>query len=954
MLLAPSARIGWGAWGPPQDIPDLAVQAEDATEPVEQHRAEEWQLACAGFVDGSGWEDIKLTKIQRVAGMKHLLAWDNALRAIGVEHGLAAFVADPTQCAKGISDLPLLDSMSARPPSITFALDQGPQSFPTVFYMAYALKLHVFWHYDASHRLWNDVKDALAETGNWGFVCISTLAMNLDFGPWDGSEFFHRSAEALRHFVANGSSSHPLFSRFVAEIAADDGLEDGGLLSSAQRQELFQSLASHRAWSRKSVRVALCRWFGWLDAAERFLETWHVRLLTYLWVCVISGYGGLIDHELMQGRSEAPLQEASAADAEPMSRSNQRIETLRGRCRNTLHLTAGWMADSSNREFLQAIVHLVRPLREWHGAQNKAVRSPVEAREFFIECARGGGLKPLDEMMQSFRNSSSLEAFGFRINYNPNARSPPADLEFDLREEASLAQRLVHIAFALAKHRIMSMTHYMYSFPGAFVLALSREVEDQGWLLAWMKSAWGAFQAFEESGLRNTRFWCLIDQRSVMRIQVCRSFFRQGVASGFSRFDDVQRQIASDLFEGLCQTKVIEDTVHAAKEAEQFESRNGLGSSKSKWIDPIKAKILCQTHRYTEVAPVDGGLTAPASRAQDGLPQGLFEPTRKMASLGGISEHASASSPSWPTFSGRSMCKVVADMFLLDACFRSPTGVTLGYQAGFALFLNRGLLVRKRDAPQAQFFVVGQMYYVSILVPAAEVQIVSGVVAYGFSELVKSNLVFQVVLDLDDWEATPIEWASPLILARRYGRSVRNVGLVALPTGPSEGVLKAAARHCFWGITSGALDLALDQLGMSKPSRVFDKIIALLQRLLGPLSDEELLKLLRRRLNTSDESLKGLLAADGVAEELGKQDVAMVKETSACRSIRRRVGFLFAPRVCGAFLVSSFVQAFGVRTATRVMFAAGLLMRWMALSGMLPSVFLDSGCFRSLWRSSAH
>lgn len=191
------------------------------------------------------------------------------------------------------------------------------------------------------------------------------------------------------------------------------------------------------------------------------------------------------------------------------------------------------------------------------------------------------------------------------------------------------------------------------------------------------------------------------------------------------------------------------------------------------------------------------GCPPPQSRAQGGLPQDLFEPKRKSASMAGISDYASAPSPSWPTFSGRSMCKVVADVFLLEACFRSPTGFTLGYQAGLALFLKRGLLVKKKGASQPQFFVIGQMYYVSILVPAAEVQIVQGVSAYGFSELVKSNLVFQVVLDLDDWEATPIDWVSPLILARRYGRALHSSGIVALPSGPAEGVLKAAARHCF-------------------------------------------------------------------------------------------------------------------------------------------------------------
>lgn len=244
-----------------------------------------------------------------------------------------------------------------------------------------------------------------------------------------------------------------------------------------------------------------------------------------------------------------------------------------------------------------------------------------------------------------------------------------------------------------------------------------------------------------------------------------------------------------------------------------------------------------------------------------------------------IATYASTSSPSWPTFSGRSMCKVVSDMCLLDHCHRSPTGFTLGDQAALALFMNRGLMVRKQGEPGEHFFVVGQMYYVSILVPAVEVLVDgnNGLKGFSIAEISKANLVFQVVLDLDDWEATPIEWATPLILSHRLGRAPCFKGVVALPTGPAENLLKAAARHCFWSVTGGALDLALDHLGMRTPPKSFDKVVALLQKLLGPLSDEELLKLLRKRMNLSDDKLKELLSFEGVAQELGKQDAQMGK-----------------------------------------------------------------------------
>lgn len=334
--------------------------------------------------------------------------------------------------------------------------------------------------------------------------------------------------------------------------------------------------------------------------------------MTYIWVCIISGYGKLIDQDLLRGSPEAaPQAEASAADAEPMSRSNQRIDAMRGRCRNTLHLAAGWMADSSNREFLQAVVHLFSPLRQWHGSQNQKVRSPDEARAFFIGVAAGEGLKPLELMMQSFQTLSSLEPLGFCISCNLKRMQATKDLEFDLREEASKVQRLIHISLALIKHRVMSMTHYMYSFPGAFVLALSSRPADRQWLLQWVKRQWEAFEGFENSGLRNARFWKLLDSRSVFRLQLCRTFFRQALASNFESFDAIQIRLAADLVDGLCQSKVVEDTVHVVKESERYESRNALSSSKSKWVDPIKGKVLCDIHRYPEVSPPPLGVPVP-------------------------------------------------------------------------------------------------------------------------------------------------------------------------------------------------------------------------------------------------------------------------------------------------------------------------------------------------------
>ena len=132
----------------------------------------------------------------------------------GVKGGLKFFQTPEDLRNKPIAELPLLHSPEERPPSIVFALDQGPQSFPTTFFMGYKMKPNTFCHFDPSHRLWNDVKDGLAEGGRWGFISLATIVFNLDFGPFEGSEFFHRGRDALKHFHTNTTVQNPLLTRF--------------------------------------------------------------------------------------------------------------------------------------------------------------------------------------------------------------------------------------------------------------------------------------------------------------------------------------------------------------------------------------------------------------------------------------------------------------------------------------------------------------------------------------------------------------------------------------------------------------------------------------------------------------------------------------------------------------------------------------------------------------------
>lgn len=93
----------------------------------------------------------------------------------------------------------------------------------------------------------------------------------------------------------------------------------------------------------------------------------------------------------------------------------------------------------------------------------------------------------------------------------------------------------------------------------------------------------------------------------------------------------------------------------------------------------------------------------------------------------------------------------------------------------------------------------------------------------------------------------------------------------------------AAARRCFFNAPAAVLDLILVHLGMSRPKTVYDKLVELLQRLLGPLTDEQLVPLLGKRIAKKDNSLDALMKNSDLLGELGKQDKAAVEDLRLAR-----------------------------------------------------------------------
>ena len=120
----------------------------------------------------------------RLASFQCLRSLDNALR-IGRGAGLAAFLP----AAPG-SDAPL-----PRRPLLTWHFDQASTNMAGAMFLAYHVKLRILPVMDIFHREWNDVSLAAQRAGCWSAVLLSSLAMNVPFGPWDGCGWWEKLKE---------------------------------------------------------------------------------------------------------------------------------------------------------------------------------------------------------------------------------------------------------------------------------------------------------------------------------------------------------------------------------------------------------------------------------------------------------------------------------------------------------------------------------------------------------------------------------------------------------------------------------------------------------------------------------------------------------------------------------------------------------------------------------------
>lgn len=152
-------------------------------------------------------------KVFRAKSREWILAVDQMLR-LSTGAGLSKF-AVVTDSQESLQD-------PSRWPNLTLTVDQGSDGWCALNWLLSSQHVNAFIVSDPAHRCWNDCKGALTDVGLFSFVILTTICMNMNFGPFSSSQWWIDGVDGVKsHLQTADAQSCPIFLAYIKKILED-------------------------------------------------------------------------------------------------------------------------------------------------------------------------------------------------------------------------------------------------------------------------------------------------------------------------------------------------------------------------------------------------------------------------------------------------------------------------------------------------------------------------------------------------------------------------------------------------------------------------------------------------------------------------------------------------------------------------------------------------------------
>lgn len=172
---------------------------------------------------------------------------------------------------------------------------------------------------DPAHREWNDIRNALKQSGCSQLVLELTFTFNTPYGPWEGGKWFKSNQRACKVINSHLHKDDFLISTLREWILLDRGIHTAitdHYTSAHMDQPLDPADFAH-----KGKKISLTRWFDFFGRLEERLPQWHSLFLVMLFQGIYSG--------VIRSRTDFPSMLSSTArgTVQPWSRTEPETST---------------------------------------------------------------------------------------------------------------------------------------------------------------------------------------------------------------------------------------------------------------------------------------------------------------------------------------------------------------------------------------------------------------------------------------------------------------------------------------------------------------------------------------------------------------------------------------------------------------------------------------------------
>lgn len=218
-------------------------------------------------------------------------------------------------------------------------------------------KARMIWLPDPWHSIHNVGLNSIKETGYYGSVQLTSIAMDVSWGPWGSEKWFRTMQNGLAEWMSHATEADPLVQAVLPRVAEERNWE----LHQSSFQDIQDALTKCKFLKSKGEKAQTTRWwvwhkrFGawvgeksdptegdsWVGDISDVNAEWSLRLIPLVYIGLQLGFISLKNGKTVL-KALVSGQAAINSDG-TMKSAKEQQQRVRESCKNQLHVaTDAW------------------------------------------------------------------------------------------------------------------------------------------------------------------------------------------------------------------------------------------------------------------------------------------------------------------------------------------------------------------------------------------------------------------------------------------------------------------------------------------------------------------------------------------------------------------------------------------------------------------------------------